>query len=217
MKRSTRAALGVVIVALAVPAAALALGHPGRIQHAGARGASGATGSAGAGSVGSYADGILVLDLAGGGTITGAVTHDTRFACPRASFDRGRRRNFGRLGGHPRFGPTGASGSTGGGGSTGAGPTGGRGPGGPGQPFGRGRSGATGDDGYGSTGDEGYGPTGGQGYGSTGGEGSRGSGGTWRRCERSALVAGAPVASALVAITARGVQFAEIVLLPAVQ
>jgi hypothetical protein len=94
VKRSIRAALGVVIVALAVPTVAYAMGHHGpahsaRHGHHGRyhRRGTGSTGASGteAGSVVTYTGGKLTLSLAGGGSITGAVTDRTRFVCIRTS------------------------------------------------------------------------------------------------------------------------------------
>jgi hypothetical protein len=188
MKRSVPAALGVVIVALGVPAAALATHHHSSgLRHHHGHGyvhqdATGPSGPTGSNSVSSYSDGKLVLALADGDTLTGAVTDGTRFVCTGQGWGGGGR-GFGR-GGRPggRYnrgrdrGPTGASGATGW-----SGPTG---------------------------------PTGAQGGTGTGGD----SGWTAPPpCDSSLLVSGAPVSSAEVEITPGGVLFGEIVLLPAVQ
>jgi hypothetical protein len=94
MKRSIRAALGVIIVALAIPTVAYATRHHGpahsaRHGHHGRyhRRGTGSTGASGteAGSVVTYAGGKLTLSLAGGGSIIGAVTDRTRFVCIRTS------------------------------------------------------------------------------------------------------------------------------------
>ena len=118
MKRSIPAALGVVIVALAVPAAALATHQDGGIRHH-SHGlvANGATGSSGANSVTSYSGGKLVLGLADGDSLTGSVTERTRFVCIGQDWSGGRGfgHGFGRGGRYNgrRFGPTGSSGSSG--------------------------------------------------------------------------------------------------------
>ncbi len=204
MKRSVPAALGVVVVALAVPAAALATHHHGfgprhhhghGYVHQGATDPSGPTGS---NSVSSYSDGMLVLKLADGDTLSGAVTDGTRFVCVGQGWGGGGfGRGFGRGGRHGRRydgrrdgGPTGPTGATGWSGPTG--PTG--------------AQGGTG--------------TGGSGGGRWGGRtGSTGASG-WSPpppCDSALLVSGAPVSSAEVEITPGGVLFGEIVLLPAVQ
>jgi hypothetical protein len=119
MKRSIPAALGVVIVALAVPAAALATHHQsgGIRHHSHSLVHHGATGSSGANSVTSYSGGTLVLGLADGDSLTGSVTEDTRFVCIGTDWSGGRGfgHGFGRGGRYNdhRFGPTGSTGSTG--------------------------------------------------------------------------------------------------------
>jgi hypothetical protein len=201
MKRSVPAALGVAIVALAVPAAALATHHHGfgprhhhghGYVHQGATDPSGPTGS---NSVSSYSDGTLVLTLADGDTLTGAVTDGTRFVCIGQGWDgrgfgrggrRGGRYNWGRDGG-----PTGATGATGWSGPTG--PTG-----------------AQGGTGTGGSG-------GGRGWGGRGGSSSDSHWTAPPPCDSSLLVSGTQVSSAEVEITPGGVLFGEIVLLPAVQ
>jgi hypothetical protein len=219
MNRSVRAALGVVIVALAVPTAALATHHNasgfGRhhrrhFQH-GATGPSGSSGATGANSVTSYSGGTLVLGLANGGSITGSVTDGTRFVCLGQGFGHHRGRGLGRLGtrlnNHNDWGPTGSSGSSGL-----TGPTGWSGPTGPSGPTG------TGGDGGGSTGTGGT-WTGHHHHGSGGQTGSTGNSG-WTPpplCDSSRLGQGALVSSAAVLVTPTGVEFGEIVLLPAVQ
>ncbi|MGA3360509.1 MAG: hypothetical protein ABSD82_00575 [Solirubrobacteraceae bacterium] len=204
MKRSVWAALGVVIVALAVPAAALATHHhSGGFRHHGhghtaiRRGATGNSGATGSNSVTSYSGGTLVLALAGGGSITGSVTQDTRFVCIGQGWsgDRGFGGRGGR-GGHwgrgGRFdsrrdsGPTGSTGWSGPTGSTGW-------------------SGSSGGRGRGGTGTGPSGATGGQGYAPP------------PPCDSSLLVSGAVVSEADVQVTPGGVLFSEIVLLPAVQ
>lgn len=226
MKRQFSTALGVLAVALAVPAAALATHHRGA-AHAASRGhdrfhhgATGGSGAPGANTVTSYSDGTLVLALANGGSLTGSVTDQTRFICVGDFSDPGRgwggrghggRYNFGREGG-----PTGATGTTG--------STGGWGPHGPG---GGGSTGASGPQGPGDgsdpTGGSGSSPTTGPGWGGRGRggrTGSTGGAGSYTLpppCDSSLLLAGAGVGSAQVAITTRGVLFAQIVLLPAVQ
>src|ERR1019366_2276965 len=136
MKRPVWAALGVVIVALAVPTAALAThnGSTHNLRHHGHghgsihRGATGSTGAKGANSVLSYIQGTLVLDLAGGGSVTGAVTDQTRFVCVGQGWGgqggRHSRRNPGGKGGrwtrHFHSASTGSTGTTGSSGSTGS-------------------------------------------------------------------------------------------------
>lgn len=85
MTRSMRASLAVAIVVLAVPSAALATHHQAShvIRHAPAA-------PAAAAMVTGYSGGTLTLALAGGGTITGAVTSQTRFVCIRTPPVRGR-------------------------------------------------------------------------------------------------------------------------------
>ena len=130
MNRSMRAALGVVLVALAVPTVALATHHPvGGFRHHGHRhGRSVGAPTTGAGTVQSYdgQTGALTLQLPGnGGTITGTVTDRTRFECPHSSqgngWGRGGRRHGVLLASDTGpSGPSGASGSTGSTGSTGS-------------------------------------------------------------------------------------------------
>jgi hypothetical protein len=241
-----RAGFAVVLVALAVPAAALAFNHRGSRHHGHPYVHQGATGS---NSVTSYSDGTLVLAASNGTSITGSVTQDTHFRCVGAgwrdgSWRRGRRfgRRNGPLDSSGASGPTGASGATGTTGATGA--TGGSGySGGGGWGGGGGSSGGSGSGGRGSTGGRGWGGTSQPGYGrgrgdqggrgghgrhghghggsSGGGGGSGGSsGGNYippPPCDSSLLVPGAMVSSASVLITPAGVEFGEIVLLPAVQ
>jgi len=207
MKRSVPAALGVVIVALGVPAAALATHHPSSgLRHHRRHGhvhqdATGPTGPTGSNSVSSYSDGTLVLALADGDTLTGAVTDGTRFVCVGQGWGGGGRGlgRGGRAGGRYNWGhdggptgPTGATGATGWSGPTG--PTGAQGGTGTGGPGGR------------------------RGWGGRTGSSGGGSGRTAPPpCDSSLLVSGAPVSSAEVEITPGGVLFGEIVLLPAVQ
>ena len=91
MKRSIRPALGVVILALALPTAALANHHD---TSKGMRKASHAFPVAPAqqpaATVTSFTAGVLTLAPAGGGpSISGAVTDQTRFLCVRAGHGRG--------------------------------------------------------------------------------------------------------------------------------
>src|SRR5579862_7710106 len=93
MKRSIRPALGVVILALALPTAALAKHHD---TSKGMRKASHAfpvaPALAPAATVTSFTAGVLTLAPAAGGTpISGAVSDQTRFVCMRV----GRGRGFG--------------------------------------------------------------------------------------------------------------------------
>src|ERR1700690_527668 len=129
MNRSIRAALGVAIVALAIPAAALATHHhTSNFHHRGHGhlrfGPTGPSGSAGSNSVTTYSGGTLVLALADVGSITGSVTDRTRFVCTGPGFGRHSGRGFGhfnnRLKDHRNWGSTGSSGSTGWKGETGS-------------------------------------------------------------------------------------------------
>ena len=218
-------ALGVLAVALAVPAAALATHHRGA-AHAASRGhdrfhhgATGGSGAPGANTVTSYSDGTLVLALANGGSLTGSVTDQTRFICVGDFSDPGR--GWGGAGtaavttlvvkagrrerpaqparpvGGVRTAPAAAARR--------APPSAGPG------------------DGSDPTGGSGSSPTTGPGWGGRGRggrTGSTGGAGSYTLpppCDSSLLLAGAGVGSAQVAITTRGVLFAQIVLLPAVQ
>jgi hypothetical protein len=232
MKRSIRAALGVVIVALAIPAVAYATRHHGpshsfRHGHHGRyHRASGATGPSGteAAVVTSYTGGKLTLALTGGGSITGAVTDRTRFVCIRTPQSGGGQHYDTTL----RGAVTGVSGPTGDSGVTGvSGPTGNSGPtSDTGQ---SGASGPTGDPGSTTTSTTGgSGPTGGYGggYGGHGhhsdrhGYGGSGGGGKYTLpppCDSSLLIQNAGLLSAAAEFTVNGVLFSEIVLLPAVQ
>jgi hypothetical protein len=233
MKRSIRAALGVVIVALAIPTVAYATrhhgpshsfrhGHHGRVHRG--TGATGATGTE-AGTVTSYTAGKLTLALTGGGSITGAVTGRTRFVCIRTP-QSGVAQHFhttlrGSVTGDS--GPTGVSGPTGDTGVTG--PTGNTGPTSDTGPSGA--SGPTGGTGTTSTTTGDTGPTGGYGggYGRHGHHDRHGNGGSYGGgnytppppCDSSLLTQSAGVLSADVNLTINGVLFSEIVLLPAVQ
>jgi hypothetical protein len=239
MKRSIRAALGVVIVALAIPAVAYATRHHGpshSFRHARHghyhRGATGASGTE-AGSVTSYTGGQLTLALTGGGSITGAVTDRTRFVCIRTPQSGGGQHYDTTLRGAVTgdSGPTGVSGPTGDTGVTGAtGPTGNTGQTSDTGPTGT--SGPTGDTGSTTTSTTtgGSGPTGGYGgygghghrHGYGGGNGSYG-GGNYTPplppppCDSSLLVQNAALLSAEVELTVNGPVFSVIVLLPAVQ
>jgi hypothetical protein len=178
----------------------------------------------------SYVGGKLTLALAGGGSITGAVTARTRFVCIRASqsaaghhYDTTLRGSVtGDSGATGVSGPTGDSGVTGPTGDTG--PTADTGP--------SGTSGPTADAGSTTTiGDTG--PTGGYGNGygghghhSHGGKGNGGNGnggyggGSYTPpppCDSSLLIQNAGLLSAEAEFTVKGVLFSEIVLLPAVQ
>src|SRR5579862_9536332 len=92
MKRSIRPALGVVILALALPTAALAKHHD---TSKGMRKASHAfpvaPALAPAATVTSFTAGVLTLAPAGGGpSIAAVVTDQTRFLCVRTGGGRGR-------------------------------------------------------------------------------------------------------------------------------
>lgn len=231
MKRSIRAALGVVLIALAVPAVALATHHHvGGFRHHGHHhyvGSTGATGTApGAGTVQSYdgQTGKLTILLAGGGTVSGAVTDRTRFECPHT----GGRGYSGRHSSLLLASDTGASGPTGDTGSTGA----------SGDSGSTGSTGSTGDSGStGSTGSTGAsGPTGdtgtqgsgpphghhehgrghghGHGYGYGNGNGNNP---PPPPCDSSLLTGGAEVLGAQLDLTANGAFFGVLELLPAVQ
>ena len=233
MKRSVRAALGVVIVALAIPAVAYATRHHGPAHsarhghhHGRFHRVTGATGTE-AGSVTSYTGGKLTLALSGAGpSITGAVTDRTRFVCIRPPQSGGGRHYDTTLRGSATgdSGPTGVSGPTGDSGVSGAtGPSGNSGttsdtgPSGP--------SGPTGGAGTTSTTTGDTGPTGGYGGGHHGhhdrhGNGGSSGGGNYTPpppCDSSLLTQGAGVLSAEVDLTINGVVFGEIVLLPAAQ
>jgi hypothetical protein len=213
MKRSLWAALGVVLVALAVPTMALAThhhsvrhhGHHGRHQSSGWSGPSGA-----AATVTSYSQGVLTLSLSDDGTLAGAVTDRTHFVCIGAnSFSHGRR-NTVRHAGDGATGPsgdTGSSGPTGPSGGSGSGPTG--------------PSGSTGTGGY--YGGHGHGRGYGNGNGNGNGYGSHGYGQGHDYtppppCDSSLLTQNAVLQSADVALVPGGVQFSIIVVvLPAVQ
>jgi hypothetical protein len=142
----------------------------------------------------SYSGGTLVLALAGGGSITGSVTQDTRFVCIGQGWSGdqgsgGRGGQWGRGGRSDSRRDSGPTGSTGWSGSTGS-------TGWSGSSGGRGRGG-TGTGPNGSTGRQGYTPP--------------------PPCDSSLLVSGAAVSAADVQVTPGGVLFSEIVLLPAVQ
>jgi hypothetical protein len=231
MKRSIRAALGVVIVALTIPTVAYATRqhgpshslrhghHHGRLHRR--NGATGATGTE-AGSVTAYTGGKLTIAIAGGGSITGAVTDRTRFVCIRTPQSGGGQHYDTTLRGSVTgdSGPTGVSGPTGATGPTGnTGSTSDTGP--------SGASGPTGGTGTASTTTGDTGPTGGYGGGSGhhGHHDRHGNGGSYGGgnytppppCDSSLLTLGAGLLSADVELTINGVLFSEIVLLPAVQ
>ena len=237
MNRSMRAALGVVLVALAVPTAALATHHSadgfrphGHHRHGGRGGSSVTSGATGAGSVQSYdgQTGALTILLPGnGGTITGTVTDRTRFECPHQSQGGGwghggRRRGVliaydsGASGDSGSSGASGASGSSGSSGDTGASGWTGH----------HGRWGASGDSG--PSGDTGAsGSTGGRGgWGSSGDAGTDGSGPPHHHhfhysppppCDSSLLTQGVSLLGAQLELTGNGVFFEGLELLPAVQ
>ena len=215
MKRSLWAALGVAVVALAVPAMALAGHHRDFRHHGHHRTISTVPGAAA--TVSSYQNGVLTLALSGGGTLTGNVGDHTHFVCVNAN-TYGHRRNqrvatirhssdagsTGDSGASGSTGDTGSSGSTGpGGGSTG--PTG--------------STGSTGTGGYpGHDHGRGYGDGGGFGRGHHGyGNGHSHSYTPPPPCDSSLLVPGAALQSAGVLVVPGGVQFTIIVVLPAVQ
>jgi len=93
MKRSIRPALGVVILALALPAAALANHHhdPSRGVRRAGHAFPVAPALQPAATVSSFTAGVLTLAPAGGGpSIAGVVTDQTRFLCVRTGGGRGR-------------------------------------------------------------------------------------------------------------------------------
>lgn len=213
MKGSVRAVLAAALVALAVPAVALAVGHDSR-SFDNRHGAVGTTGGQSAGTVVSFTGGTLVVTLTGGATITGAVTDGTRFECPRHFGGSGRGHGFGggRFGAPLQLaGDTGTTGSTGDTSTTGS----------------TGTTGST--DATGTTGTTGT--TGNPGTnGPAGSTGSFGGHGEHRHhghgfghsqpapvCDSSLLVSGAPFAYANVELTPNGLLFGSITLLPAVQ
>jgi hypothetical protein len=217
MKRSLWAALGVVIVALAVPTMALAThhrslrhhGHHARI-HTGSTAWSGPAGAAA--TVTSYDQGVLTLALSGGGTLTGTVSDRTHFVCvggqnsshsQRSSHSRRYTRRHagdGATGASGTTGPTGdsgASGPTGAGGGTGTPPTGSTGTGGYGGHH-RGHGFQNDSSGYGDGHGHDYTPP--------------------PPCDSSLLTQTAALGGADVVLAPGGVQFSIIiVLLPAVQ
>jgi hypothetical protein len=123
MKRSIKLALCIAVVALAVPAAALATHHHGPSRwgdrHHHRTQSAPTTAPNTAGTVSSYSNGTLTISLKGGGSITGQVTDRTRFEC-LGGWGRHEGRRFD--GDHHSNGDTGSSGPTGDSGSTG--PTG---------------------------------------------------------------------------------------------
>jgi hypothetical protein len=121
MKRSIKLALCVALVALAVPAVALATHHnaplrgPERHHHSTQ---TGATTPSSAGTVSSYTGGKLTITLAGQGSVTGLVTDATRIHCLG---DQGRHDGHRRFDGeHHAGGDTGSSGPSGPSGDTGS-------------------------------------------------------------------------------------------------
>jgi hypothetical protein len=226
MKRSIKAALGIVLVALAVPTAALATHNNGHdFGHHHRQFQTGATGSTGSGtSVSSFdqTTGALVLTLGNGGTVSGTVNYATHIVClgdwrhfffPRGHwrFARSHRHTTKLTRGYFRHGDQGSTGDTGSTGSTGQ----------------TGSTGATGSTG-GQGSDHGHGH---HSYGNGGyGNGGYGNGGYDRRhhhdyrptprherCDGSLLVAGVSIERADVAINSQGAFFTDVVLLPAVQ
>jgi hypothetical protein len=219
MKRSIKTAFAIALVALAVPAAALATRHDGRSrgnhQHQFQTGQSGANGSQTTVSAFDPSSGVLTLSLANGGSVTGTVGFGTRIVClgdwrhfffhGRGRFGHGRRfttltRDGDRHGNWGATGQTGDTGSTGSSGSSGS------------QGSGNGYP----HHGYPQSGD-----TGGQG--SDQGDGHHHShhydngGQQHERCDSSLLIQGVSILNASLEITSRGAEFGEIVLLPAVQ
>jgi hypothetical protein len=226
MKRSVFAALGIVVVALAVPAMALAThtAHPRAFGHHHGRrhihrGATGGTGASG-NSVASYDHGKLTITLADNGSLSGMVSADTHFVCLGTSYERQKRRYTAHK---ADTGPTGGTGATGDTGATGAtGATGGSGSSGGSGGYGNGNG--NGDHGHGQGGQGGYG-RGDQGhqrghqkpFGNGGGGDGNSDSTPPPPCDSSLLVPGAGIQSAEVQITPTGVLFSSIVLLPAVQ
>jgi hypothetical protein len=217
MKRSLWAVLGVVAVALAVPAMALAHHHSfNHGHHHGPSLPAGATAT-----VASYDQGVLTLNLSGGGTLTGNVSFHTHFVCLGSSsywrrFERHRRAIRGHAADVGSTGPSGPSGSSGSTGPTGtSGSTGTSGTGGNGHRH-TPPTGSTGTTGF--SGGHGHDRSPGFGRGSQGyGNGHSHSYTPPPPCDSSLLVSGATLQSAGVLLVPGGVQFASIVLLPAVQ
>jgi hypothetical protein len=230
MKRSIKTALAIALVALAVPAAALATRHDGRSQgrhqHQFQTGQTGTNGSET--TVGSFDQnsGLLTLDLAGGGSITGNVGFGTHIVClgdwrrfffhGHGRFGHGRR--FATLtrttlkrdsDHHGNWGSTGQTGSTGATGSSGGQGSQGNQGSGNGYPH------------HGSTGGQGSN----QGYGQGSGQGEDhhhfdhhgNHGQQYERCDSSLLIQGVSILNASLEITSHGAEFGEITLLPAVQ
>ena len=196
MNRSLWALLGVVAVALAVPAMALAGHHRDfRHHHVAGHGATGWTGPTGAGAtVASYSDGVLTLTLPNA-SLTGNVGDHTRFICLGSGYSHGHRFSHKR---GAKLGHVADAGSTGGTGSTGThGYPGGGSYGTHGHGHGNGSGFGHGDPGYGRSHSHSYTPP--------------------PPCDSSLLVPGAPLQSASVLVVPGGVQFSLIVLLPAVQ
>jgi hypothetical protein len=130
MTRSIKLAVCVALVALAVPAVALATHHnaPSRSweRHHHHSTQTGATTPSSAGTVSSYSGGKLTIALAGQGSVTGLVTDATRIRCLG---DRGRHEGHRFDHEHHGDGDTGSSGPAGDTGSSGpAGDTGANGP-----------------------------------------------------------------------------------------
>lgn len=214
MKRSIKAALAIALVALAVPAAALATRHDGRARgHRQHQFQTGQTGTTGSGTtVGSFdqSSGTLTLDLANGGSVTGSVGFGTHIVCLgdwRRFFFHG----HGRFGHARRFttlkrgyrhgswGSTGQTGNTGNTGSTGS----------------TGTTGSQGSQGYSHS--HGYPNGSGQGDDHHHSHHYDNSAPQHESCDSSLLIQGVSIQSASLEITSHGAEFGEITLLPAVQ
>lgn len=91
MKRSIRPALGVVILALALPAAAFATHHdPSKVTRRASHAFPVAPALTPAATVTGFSGGLLTIAPTGGGaSITGAVSTQTRFLCLRVTRGRG--------------------------------------------------------------------------------------------------------------------------------
>jgi hypothetical protein len=209
MKRSLKAALGIVLIALAVPAAALATRHDGREgrhhHHQFQTGLTGVTGATGPAATVGFFDqttGTLTLALPNQGSVTGTVGDGTQIVClgswQHFAFQGRHGRRFTTLirdhFHHGDWGQTGASGPTGPSGDTGS---------------------QGSDQGQGN--DQGEGGTQGGDQGHHHHNHDNGGGQRPQQCDSSLLVHGASVLRASLEITPQGVEFGVIVLLPAVQ
>jgi hypothetical protein len=218
MKRSLWAALGVALIALAVPTMALATHGRSPARHGHHHSSwNGPAGSAA--TVTTYDQGVLTLSVSDGSTLVGSVSDHTHFICLGAQSNAGKAttrlasfRHSGNDGSTGDTGPSGGSGSTGSSGSSGS--TGTTGTGGYGG-HGRSGSGGTGN-GYGNGNGNGNGNGRGFGHGGHGYGHGHNSYTSPPPCDSSRLVPGAALQSAGVLVVSGGTQFSTIVL-PAVQ